>query len=210
MSRRALLCALLLLVGAGASVGQAPKGGPDPRELPFGENITTPRPQPKAKGLADLRAHMKAIEASLAKHGMAVDLERDDEVVVVTIPCEKLFAPNERELKPTGGKYLRPFLDFMKYPTMYKVLVAVYSDNIGEEAYLDDLTGDRAAAIAEFLKQESRTQGRSLVPYGMAADDPVEANDSFRGRAANRRAEIFIVPEWQMLDMARSGKLKQK
>ena len=42
----------------------------------------------------------------------------------------------------------------------------------------------------------------------MAADDPIDSNDTVTGRDANRRVEINIVPEWQMIAAAKSGRLK--
>lgn len=180
----------------------------DPAELSFGENVANPKPA--AKGLRDLQDYMKSLEGSFVKHGLKVATTRDGEVVVVTLPCEKLFRPNETELRASSQKYLRPFADFLKYPTMYKLIVAVYSDDTGEPEYSETLTVERANAIDAFLEKEAGMKAKNVVPYGMGQADPAAPNNSYSGRAANRRVEIYIVPEWQMLEMAKSGKLKQK
>lgn len=203
----AIMAAMLLCV-ADCHAQKPKQERVDPAELSFGENVANPKPA--AKGLRDLQDHMKALEASFVKHGLKVGSERGGEVVVVTVPCDKLFKPNEAVIKASGQKYLRPFADFLKYPTMYKLIVAVYSDDTGEAEYSEALTSERANAIDAFLEKEAAMPGKNVVPYGMGQDDPEVPNTSYAGRAANRRVEIYIVPEWQMLEMAKSGKLKQK
>lgn len=178
----------------------------DLAELTFDENISTPA-VPR-KGAEFLRKHMADIRTSLAKRGYAVRLERAGEVVAISIPCSSLFAPNTCELLPGADALLRPLTPWLRYPTMYKVIIAVSSDDTGEPSYLDALTSARAEAIEEFLLSCPDVSGDALVPYGIAADIPVQDNRSIAGRAANRRAEIYIVPNWQMIDNARSGKLR--
>jgi len=197
-----LFFALSLAISAQAAQPQHP----DPAELSFDENLEQPT-VPK-KTAQSIIKHMEQIRASLAKHGLQADSERSGEIVMVTIPVDRLFAPNSTVLLEDGEKYLRPFCSLLKYPTMYKLIVAVHSDNTGEPAYLDNLTSLRASAIDEFLTRDSGTSGTSMVPYGLATDSPVADNNSIASRAANRRVEIYIVPNWQMIETARSGKLR--
>lgn len=175
-------------------------------ELSLAENIATPIVPKKAS--LQIKQHMVQIKDKLATHYKDVEMMRNDDVIMVTIPCSDLFAPNGTELKESGKKYLRPFISMVKLPTMYKLLVAVYSDDTGEPEYRDMLTEHRADAIDEFFIAESGTDADGVIPYGMGSDDPLFLNDSMSHRSANRRVEIIIVPEAQMIDTARSGKLK--
>lgn len=201
------LRSLLLAFSAAATLSAAAQQRTSPQDLTFAENIETPKPA--NKGIGDIRAHMHSLQASLVKKGLATDLERDDEVLVITIPCSDLFQPNEVALKQAAAAKLSPLISFAKYPTMYKVLVAVYADDTGSNAYADSLTSARASAVCDYLTSIPAQTTFNVVTYGLGNADPIESNDSMKGRAANRRIEIYVVPEWQMLDMAKSGKLKQ-
>lgn len=178
---------------------------PDLADLTFDENIETPVVPKKASPA--IVKHIENIRATFSKHGLKAESERSGEVVIVTIPCSELFAPNSTTLLSSGEKYLRPFSRLLKYPTMYKVIVAVHSDNSGEPEYLEALTSARASAIDSFLISDSGTTGTSLVPYGLAMDMPLNENRSIADRAENRRVEIYIVPNKDMIEMAKSGKL---
>lgn len=195
---------IILLVSAALCCGA--QKGVDISNLSLSENLEQPAVQGKA--LKPVVAHMNGIRASLAKHFPAVELLRDGEVVAVDVPASVLFAPNGVELLEGGKPYLRPFLNMLKYPTMYKLLVVMHSDDTGDDQYADTLTSDRAAAISEFLCLESGQDGHNVAAYGMGKDDPVMPNNSIENRAANRRLELYIVPQWQLIDQAKSGKLK--
>lgn len=175
-------------------------------DLSLADNINSPAVNKKA--IAPIQAHMAQIKTSLSRHYTDVDLVRDNDVVMVTIPCVNLFAPNEIKLKEEGKKYLRPFVNLLKYPTMYKVLVAVHTDNTGDEQYSDWLSAYRANAIDEFLSAILGNDAEGLIPYGIGREEPVVPNNSVGNREKNRRVEIYIVPQQQMIETARAGKLK--
>lgn len=198
--------ALSIIAAMAFSLGLHAQKGVDISNLTLTENLA--QPAVTGKALKPLMAHMEGIRASLAKHFKDVDLARDGQVVVVDIPASVLFAPNEVVLLESGKPYLRPFLNMLKYPTMYKLLPVMHSDDSGDDQYSDALTSDRAAAVYEFLCQEAGMQGDNVVPYGVGKEDPVVPNNSIVNRAANRRLEIYIVPQWQLIDQAKSGKLK--
>lgn len=198
-----LLCAIL---AAAASFQMLTAAAPDPADLTIDENIATPAVPKKAA--TAVKRHMADLAQSFTRHGLDATTCRGGEVVAVTIPCSALFPANSATLGKSASGILETIVPMLKYPTMYKVIIAVHSDNTGESAYLDNLTADRANAIDDLLCKLSATEGTNIIPYGMAADDPAATNESVAGRAANRRVEINIVPEWQMIDAAKSGRLK--
>lgn len=178
----------------------------DIMRLSLDENLE--QPAISGKAVKPIAAHMDGIRASLAKHFKSVSTQRDGQVVVVEIPASALFAPNETMLLESGKPYLRPFVNMLKYPTMYKVVMAMHSDDTGDDQYANELTAVRAKAAADFLRAESGQPGTNVVTYGMGKKSPAVANNSIAGRAANRRLKIYIVPQWQLIDQAKSGKLK--
>lgn len=200
---------LFVFVALNVMICRADDGAVNAADLDFGTNIETPKIP--AKVSADVRAHMQNIKKAIEKNKLEVSLERSGEVVNIKIPCSDFFAANDTVLKPAGANKLRMLADVLKYPTMYKVIVAVYSDNTGDDEYNDNLTMARANVIDEFLIGLAPAGKEvNVVPYGMGSADPRVDNNSIANRALNRRVEILIVPEWQMIETARAGKLKSK
>lgn len=177
----------------------------DAYDLNFDENIETPVVASKAQ--RGVRNHMQQVGASLAKQFANVELLRDGEVVLVTIPASALFAANDTIVTVSGRKLLSRLASAAKAPTMYKLIVAAHSDDTGDEAYRIGLTEARANAVDECIIAASGVEEENIVPYGLGSDDPVSANDSMAGRASNRRIEIYIVPEAGLIARAAKGKL---
>lgn len=177
----------------------------NPSELDFETNLVVP--EVPVKAAASVKAHMKKISQALKKHNLSTDLYRDDEIVQIIIPCSDLFAPNDTLLKDNGKKLLQPVAQILNSPTMYKVIVAVYADDTGDDIYCDNLTDIRANAIDDFLSSIASAEELNTVPYGMGRSSSRAPNNSISNRAHNRRVEIYIVPEWNLIKDARAGKL---
>lgn len=138
--------------------------------------------------------------------GCSVDAIRNHEILVITIPANKLFGPNEAELLDQADKYLEPFKRYLKEPDMYRVVVVMHTDNTGSEEYREELTISRAGAVADWFEEEGVSTDY-LFPYAMSDDIPIVPNDSFVNRDRNRRLEIYLVPGETMLEMAKKGKI---
>lgn len=177
----------------------------DAFDLTFDENLA--QPEVSAKARQSVRSHMRQVRSSLAKQFSNVELMRDDEVVVITIPASALFAANDTVVTPNGRKLLGRLSSAAKAPTMYKLIVAAHSDDTGDELYRTTLTETRANAVDDCLIEASGVEDENIVPFGLGSDDPVSANDSMAGRASNRRIEIYIVPAAGLIERAAKGKL---
>ena len=84
------------------------------------------------------RLHGKEYNAQ--KNGCTVETYRNKEVLLITIPASKLFAPNETELRREAASLLAPLKRYLKDPDMYRVLLVMHTDNTGSEGYRDNLT----------------------------------------------------------------------
>ncbi len=161
-------------------------------ELSIGDNLATPAiPQKKKEAV---RRAVNEFAKKIAETGLKTSLVRDGEVVEVTIPCSALFAPNSIELKSSATAKLNPLVKYVLRKDLYKVLIAVHSDNTGDETYCENLTADRANSIDEFFYRANGNSDTGCVPYGLGADEPAGANNSMRSRDKNRRVEIYFVP----------------
>lgn len=177
----------------------------DAYDMTFDENLAAP--QVTAKAQRAVREHMRQVRTSLAKQFASVEMLRDDEVVLVTIPASALFAANDTVVTASGRKLLGRLASAAKAPKSYKLIVAAHSDDTGDEQYRFALTEARANAVDDCLIDASGVEDENIVPYGLGADDPVTDNSSMSGRAANRRIEIYIVPEAGLIERAAKGKL---
>ncbi len=65
-----------------------------------------------------------------------------------------------------------------------------YTDNVGDPAYNEKLSKERADAVAEYLKSKGVVLGDRFATKGFGAADPVADNSTEEGRASNRRVTI--------------------
>lgn len=140
------------------------------------------------------------------KSGCSVEALRNKEVLLVTIPASKLFAPNSIELLPEAGELLSPFRRYLKDPDMYRVLLVMHTDNTGDDLYRTNITSYRADAVFDWFVN-SGADTRYLFPYAVGDDMPLHNNTSFADRAANRRLEIYLVPGQKMIEQAKKGRI---
>lgn len=173
-------------------------------ELSLDENLAIPK-------LGVSRQSIKEYQLVQAKKmvaaGQSIETMRGGEVIIATIPSDDLFYPNDTVLKTNAAKYLKPYIPFLRVPDMYRMLLAMHSDDTGTEAYTDDLTSSRVLAVLEWFK-DNAADSDYIIPYAMGASEPLNLNNSINNRAKNRRLEIYLVPGKTMIELAKKGQLK--
>ena len=201
-----LLISGSMSVSAKIGFGSKSKAQTEPEndifELSIAENVATPAiPKKSADAVLDkLKREAKRLKTA----GIAVELARGGEVLVATIGADKLFMPNSTELRQSAGNFLRPFTTLLTQPSMWKILVVMHSDDTGSEEYVNNLTETRAEAVCAWFEALSLDTS-AMVPYGCGADEPLTANNSRLNRGANRRLELYLIPDKTMIDMAKRG-----
>lgn len=192
---------LLLLVTTLACYLQGNAKKIDIYELSLDQNLATPEIKNKLKDAVQDFQYKQAVE--LIKQNYEVELTRDNEVIIVTIPAERLFASNDTVLAATGPTALKPMLRYLKNPGFYKLLLVMHSDDTGSKAYTVRLTRSRVNAVYDWFDANGDVD--YIVPYALGSNDPLNANDSMEKRRKNRRLEIYIVPNDVMLEQAKRG-----
>ena len=182
---------ILLCLSATLPAASAAPEVVDEMSMTLEENIAYPRIA--AKKAAHVRKAMTELRRKLADRKFRATLDRDGEVVCVTIPAADLFRANSREVSPEGRRVLESLTRYVSHREQFKVLVAVHSDDTGDEQYSDELTSDRANAIDDYFNSAAGREV-NLIPYGIGRDEPDGGKDKVKSRAANRRVEIFFVP----------------
>lgn len=179
-------------------------------DLSFVEMLNSPELGSQAEKISKFQ--MKEGQSVLLKNNkyknkeVNVEMTRNKEVLLVTIPADLLFGPNEIVLADGAGAYLEPIKRYLKQPDMYRVLLAMHTDNTGSPQYRDQLTEERVDAIFDYF-ENGNVDTRYLFSYALSDDLPLVENDSFEKRKKNRRLEIYLVPGEKMIEQAKKGRI---
>lgn len=173
-------------------------------DLTFDENWATPEIK-NDKQADKIQEFQYDMAVAFKKSNYDVELMRNNEVVVVTIPASQLFEPNDTTLTSLGETLLKPFLRMIKNPGVYKMLLVMHSDDTGSSTYTYNLTRQRVNAIFDWFDENGSVD--YVVPYAMGETDPVVDNNSVENRKRNRRLEIYLIPEQTMIQQAKKGRI---
>ena len=203
-----ILMTLAMLFLAGQQPLNA-KDDYDIYELSLDENLLLPEIK-NEKHADKIQEFQYDMAVAFKKSNYDVEIMRDDEVIVITIPASQLFDPNDTVVNSVGEALLKPFLRMLKNPGFYKMLLVMHSDNTGSSVYTLNLTRQRVNAIYDWFDENGSVD--YVVPYALGDTDPVVdennnivENNSVENRKRNRRLEIFLVPEKTMLQQAKKG-----
>lgn len=171
-------------------------------DLSLDENLETPqiKNDKQAEKIQDFQYDMAV---AFKRSNYEVEIMRDDEVIVITIPASQLFEPNDTVLSKLGEAQLKPFLRMIKNPGFYKMLLVMHSDNTGSSEYTLNLTRQRVNVIFDWFDENGSVD--YVVPYALGETDPIVDNNSVENRKRNRRLEIYLVPEKTMIQQAKKG-----
>ena len=173
-------------------------------DMSLDENLLTPeiKNDKQAEKIQDFQYDMAV---AFKKSNYDVEIMRDNEVIVVTIPASVLFEPNDTVLTQLGATRLEPFLRMIKNPGFYKLLLVMHSDNTGSPEYTLNLTRQRVNTIFDWFDENGSVD--YVVPYALGETDPLVDNNSVENRKQNRRLEIYLVPEKTMIQQAKKGRI---
>jgi outer membrane protein OmpA-like peptidoglycan-associated protein len=128
-----------------------------------------------------------------------LQLERRENVLVVTAPVEGSFNPDRPAmlLPVTLGPFTR-VAKILEADPKTAVLVLGHSDTSGAAPANVKLSQERAQAVAAIFRLSGLQRDR-LMLRGMGGEAPRAANDSVEGRALNRRVELLVTPQNTMV-----------
>lgn len=113
--------------------------------------------------------------------------------LLVVLPEAVTFRTGSAVVDPGFRPALRTVSESLRRHPNSTVRVVGHTDNIGTAAYNQQLSQDRAMAVARQLIAYGTTVSRITVS-GRGYNEPVASNASAAGRAQNRRVEIVITP----------------
>ena len=121
--------------------------------------------------------------------------------IKVTFDSGILFDFNKATLKADAKKQLDKFAAEMADMPETDITVLGHTDNIGSAEANQKVSDNRANAVSNYLQSKGIAKSR-IVAEGHSYNEPVASNDTEAGRAQNRRVEIFISANENMIKAA--------
>ena len=131
----------------------------------------------------------------------------DLKAIKVTFADGILFATGSSQLSQSSRTALANFAESLAENPYTDVSIYGHTDNTGSRAVNERLSGERAQAVANYLTGQGIASAR-LTTEGLAFDSPIADNSTADGRAKNRRVEIFISANSEMIRQAEAGVLQ--
>ncbi len=134
------------------------------------------------------RSNASELKQTLARYGTVRETARG---LLLVLP-ESYWADARRsDLSAAASARLEPLAAILANNPDYQIVIESYTDNRGDEATLQQLTEDRARALADrFIS--AGIDGTRIQASGMGTSNPVAPNTK-TGRVRNRRTEITLV-----------------
>ncbi len=143
-------------------------------------------------------------------NGAQVDTLTDQNgltAIKVTFDQGILFATNKSNLNATAKKSLDEFAVSLQNNPQTNVQIYGHTDNTGSLAVNQRLSKERALSVLNYLSNAGVSKDR-MVSDGFDYQFPVASNDTEAGRAQNRRVEVYISANEQMINEANNGTLQ--
>ena len=136
-----------------------------------------------------------------------VDDQNGLAAIKVTFPGGILFPTNGTTLSASARTELAQFAASLKQNPETNVQIFGFTDNTGSLEVNTRVADGRALAVDRFLI-DSGISATRLSYQGVPMANYVASNDTAAGRAQNRRVEIYITANQQMIQQAENGTLQ--
>lgn len=123
------------------------------------------------------------------------------EAIKVTFDSGILFGFNSSKLSSESKESLDQFAQTMADMTETDITVYGHTDNVGTAEANEKVSKKRADEVADYLTKAGIAAER-ITAEGKSYTMPVASNDTEEGRAQNRRVEIFISANENMIKEA--------
>ena len=126
--------------------------------------------------------------------------------IKVTFDSGILFGFNSSKLGSDAKASLDKFATSLMNNPQTDVQIYGHTDNVGTRAANEKVSNARANEVKSYLTNAGVPSSR-MTSKGLAYDYPVASNDTEAGRAQNRRVEIYITANEEMIKAAQDGTL---
>lgn len=194
-SKLVLALTLVILGGCAHSQTESVDSSTAKHWWPFGSAVKT---SAQALSAPSNQLWLDQYEPRLreALQGSGFDLERRQDILLVTMPVQGSFNPDRPQLLLPAklGVLTRIAKITEQDPRGAAVLILGHTDSSGALDLNRRLSEQRAQAVGGIFRLSGLERDR-LRLKGVGSDMPRAANDSPEGRALNRRVEILLAPK---------------
>ncbi|WP_373497046.1 OmpA family protein [Aquiflexum sp.] len=156
---------------------------------------------------AGIGVYMDKQAEKLEKEMKDAEIERVGEAIKVTFDSGILFGFDSFALTPEAQETIMKFADILnEYPDT-DITIEGHTDNKGAYEYNLNLSRKRAEAVNNYLKMQ-QVSGDRMVTNGFSFDRPIADNSTEEGREKNRRVEILITANEDLIEKAEKGEIK--
>lgn len=128
------------------------------------------------------------------------------EAIKVTFASGILFPTNGISLSDASKGDLSEFASMMSDMQNTDIVIYGHTDNTGTSEVNDRISRQRAEAVQAYLVSRGIAASR-MSASGLSYSDPVADNSTAEGRAQNRRVEIYVMANEDMVAAANAGTL---
>jgi outer membrane protein OmpA-like peptidoglycan-associated protein len=151
---------------------------------------------------AGIGAYMDKQEKKLRENVRTAQIERVGDELIVKFQSGLLFDVDRHDLKPESQRGLQDFAEVLQEFPDTDLSIEGHTDSSGPSKYNEKLSKQRADAVVGFLDQKGVADAR-MKTYGYGEAKPIADNETPQGREQNRRVEIKIVPNADMMAAAK-------
>ena len=130
-------------------------------------------------------------------------VERRSDALVVSLESDALFDERGTELTQAGAERVRAIARTLQQYPKERVIVKGHTDGVGEQRASQRLSEDRADSVRNLLIAEGVAPSR-ITALGLGASLPTATNATAEGRQQNRRIELELRPDDEVLQGASS------
>ena len=150
------------------------------------------------------KAELEKIEGAKVE---TVTDEHNVPAIKVTFDDKILFATGKSELGDASRSALKKFASSLAQSPETDVAIYGHTDNTGSREINQKLSEERAQAVSNYLIGQKIDPNR-ITTRGLAYDAPIADNSTEEGRAQNRRVEILITANDNMIQQAQQEAAK--
>ena len=147
-----------------------------------------------------LASDMRTVFSSQVKKG-SIEVDVAGTMALVTFRNAILYKPSSAVLTASGKAILRRAAESLTRLGISSLAVDSYTDSIPPGRAMKaifpsnwELSAARAAAVADYITEAGDMEPSLVVASGHSANSPIADNSTRKGRAANRRLVLGVVP----------------
>lgn len=123
--------------------------------------------------------------------GTGVQVQQVGDTIQLVMPSDITFDFNSYKIKQSFYPILDSVAIVLKKYTRTSIQIAGYTDNVGGDAYNQELSEKRASSVGNYLAYQQISPGR-INTLGYGKRYPVASNSTSDGRAKNRRVVLTL------------------